>query len=293
MNALTFIHRAWQLVQLECGAFWYPRTLRRRSLRSVASRWWAVMRGKRHVQWLGVGYSFETRFEPILMHVHQKLILDMQSLGVLPTGARVLDIGANIGQFGTALKALRKDVRIVSLEPNPECRSLLEKNAGLHDEWVVVPHGLAEKDGDAMLWYVPGRSGQGSVYRQNASANMMGEVQAAAAVRSVSIDVVTGRTLRTLLSDGFDLVKVDVEGFEAEVLPEIAVFSWRYLCVELGGARAGAICEDEAASLLARCGAPVRIIGRVGSPDTTHDVVFERLDKPIIDQIGHGSDGGA
>lgn len=269
--------RAWKLVQLEMGAYAYPLEIRRSSLRSLPSRWGAVIVGKRHVRWLDVEYTFETRFEPILMHVHQKLVLELAALGALPTAARILDIGANTGQFGTALKALRKDIQITSLEPNPTCRSLLEANAASHRGWDVLPLGLAQEDGHVVLWYVPGRSGQGSVYRQNATANMIGEAQAIAGVQSVTIDVVTGQTLRTLVADGFDVVKVDVEGFEATVLPELAAFSWRYLCVELGGKRAGAIGEDEASSLLARAGAPVRAIRRLGSPQSTHDVIFSRL----------------
>lgn len=229
------------------------------------------------MRWLDVGFRFETRFEPILMHVHQKLVLEIKSLGLLPARARVLDIGANTGQFGTALKALREDIRIISLEPNPLCRSLLEINASTHRDWDVLPFGLAGKDDQLKLWYVPGRSGQGSVYRQNATVNLVGEARAVSNVRSATVDVVSGRTLRTHVSDGFDLVKVDVEGFEATVLPEITAFSWRYLCVELGGTREGALSEEEASSLLARCGAPVRFIHRVGAPEATHDVIFERV----------------
>jgi FkbM family methyltransferase len=271
---VALISRIFSVFQLELSALRLPKAQRTKSLRSIPARWFAILRGKRDIMWLGRRYRFETRFEPILMHVHQGLVEELIKAGALPHSPRILDIGANTGQFGTAVLAVRPDAHIDSLEPNPACRALLEENARPEPGWHVHPFGVSDVDGHAELWFVPGRSGQGSIYRDNAARDMIG--RANSQVRSYQVDVICGATLSELFPQSLDLIKVDVEGLERIVLQEVACLSWRYLLVELGGDRDGALDEHDVVELLANAGTSASLDCSFGDPASTHDVLLKR-----------------
>lgn len=129
MKARAYMARLGQVFQLEASAFRLPPALRRASFTSLPSRWIATIRGARRIDWQGRPYHFETRFEPILMHVHQALVGELVKAGALPPRPTILDVGANTGQFGTSVLIVRPHAKIDSLEPNPACRALLEENA--------------------------------------------------------------------------------------------------------------------------------------------------------------------
>lgn len=279
---MLVLRRALRFVRLEAGARRYPQVLRIGSYRSLPARWVAVALGRRMAPWMAFPMAYEARFESVLMHLHQSMVLHFLSELDLPRGARVLDIGANIGQFGVALLSVRPDLEIVSLEPNPVSRGLLERNASRHPaRWSVVAAGLSSEPGPATLWYVPGRSAQGSMIRANASRGMLGSPEDE--VTAVRVDLISAATLLERLSDhqrDFTLVKVDVEGYEREVIGELARLSWRYLLIEVGGTRGGVTALD-AQTQLENEGLDVTLrLGHGLNGDGVRDVLFERGDTP-------------
>lgn len=275
---MLVLDRSVLVVRLEAGARRYPQLLRTHSYRSLLPRWTAAFLGRREASWMGFPMVYEVRFESVLMHLHQQLVLGLMSEVDLPTGARILDVGANVGQFGVALLSVRPDLEIVSLEPNPVSRGLLERNAARHSaRWSVVPAGLSSEPGSAALWYVPGRSGQGSIVRENAHRGMVGSP--ADRVAAVRVDLISAATLLERLPDHegeFTLVKVDVEGYERMVVAELADLSWRYLLLEVGGARGG-LTAPEALALLQSQGLDVTMVSeRDENEGAVRDVLFER-----------------
>src|SRR5206468_42211 len=76
-----------------------------------------------------------------------------------PDGARILDVGANIGLFSLFTTQLCKDPRILAFEPNPTIFALLKENLAAYSPHSTArPHGLAESRGEATFTFFKGYS---------------------------------------------------------------------------------------------------------------------------------------
>lgn len=120
----------------------------------------------------------------------------------------VLDLGANIGGF--ALRAFRRwpKATIISVEAAPDTFEILERNRRLNPDlnWHGVQAGIWKSDGGLVL------------DRRNISiGHRVTERQEGERIRSL--------TLASLLGEvgweDIDLIKMDIEGAEAEVVPTV------------------------------------------------------------------------
>lgn len=107
---------------------------------------------------------------------------------------RALDIGAHVGLWSRDLVKIFGEVW--AFEPHPEHRQCLEKNVTA-ENLRIFPWAVGEREGTCDLEIYPGRSGH--THRKQGTA-----------VRLVSLD--------DLNIDAVDYIKIDVEGFEYEVL---------------------------------------------------------------------------
>ncbi len=111
-------------------------------------------------------------------------------------GDSFADVGANIGVYTIA--AARRGAQVTSYEPNPDTAALLRRNLelnGITDRVTVHEQAVAASDGT--LPFVA-----------EGTLNWGARVDAAGDLRVQS----------TTLTGAFDLVKIDVEGYELEVL---------------------------------------------------------------------------
>ncbi|GJL95337.1 MAG: hypothetical protein DHS20C05_17420 [Hyphococcus sp.] len=133
-----------------------------------------------------------------------------------------LDVGANAGQTAAAVARLLPKHQIICVEPNPQLRSELawvQKFVGAR--MTVVGHGLSSKS-DVMDLFIPHDGAldfeaRASLDKQEACAHaveLTDELNRPVTVRHETVDV------KTLDSLGVfpDIIKIDVEGFEHEVL---------------------------------------------------------------------------
>ena len=127
-------------------------------------------------------------------------------------GDTVLDIGANLGVMTTLLSRLVGPTgQVHAFEPNPVLQAALDQTLARNKAANVKLHRLAlgSKDGTLELCVPPGNAGQGSFiyHRDHADATRF---------------EVPVRRLSSVLEDekvaAIKLVKIDVEGFEADVL---------------------------------------------------------------------------
>jgi len=129
----------------------------------------------------------------------------------------VFDVGANAGQYGSTMRALGYDGRIVSFEPSSEAFGLLVATARGDDRWTAVHCALAETGGRVTL-HVAGNS-------QSSSLLPMLPAHVAAAPDSAYLgdEVVEASTLaaeidRHVGPDDRLFVKIDTQGSELRVL---------------------------------------------------------------------------
>lgn len=131
---------------------------------------------------------------------------ELKLIPVLADPARIsVDVGANKGVYSFVLA--RHSQRVVAVEPNPKIRAVLAAWARPPVE--VLPYALSNRSGTAEL-RIP-RSAKG-YSNQGASLSAV-KVSGDHAVVSVE-----AKRLDDLALDAVGFIKIDVEGFEREVL---------------------------------------------------------------------------
>ena len=137
---------------------------------------------------------------------------------VLLDGDTVLDIGANMGYVSLYLSHLVGDRgRVYSFEPNPNLVDLMTRSIKKNKlkNITVFPVALGEEEGELPLSIPDGHTGMASLSRTFSHR----------AINTVRVPV---RTLQTCLDSDLigpvKLVKIDVEGFEWQVLKGSASF---------------------------------------------------------------------
>jgi FkbM family methyltransferase len=130
-----------------------------------------------------------------------RLLLDLAT-----PGCRFLDVGANIGYFSTLIAQQRPGATIDAVEPEPGNISLLKMNLW-HNQVDATVWPLALSAGERTLPLRLSPHNAGDTRTNTARPSQWYEVVAPAARGD---DLFAGR--------GFDLVKLDVQGFELDVL---------------------------------------------------------------------------
>jgi FkbM family methyltransferase len=126
----------------------------------------------------------------------------------------VIDVGANIGQFGQALRSMGYRGKIISFEPiASEYQTLTKKVAG-DSNWKVHPFGLGTVAGEATI-NVSEDSSYSSILPLSDAAIQFD--QKAVVERNETIQMRTLDQVASCLS-GKILLKIDTQGYEKQVI---------------------------------------------------------------------------
>jgi FkbM family methyltransferase len=123
----------------------------------------------------------------------------------------VFDVGANAGVY--AVQQARRGAHVYAFEPNPDCYRRLQKSVranNVEHHVMAINYALGATAGSADLLVPEGLTPMGS---------LRPEWMPRAGGSRVRVEVQTvDRVVRTLGINRIDLLKVDVEGFELDVL---------------------------------------------------------------------------
>ena len=121
---------------------------------------------------------------------------------------RVLDIGANIGQFRTEFHSIYPEVYIFSIEANPECESYLKQ---LTEDYYI---GLLAKDTNNYLYYTRNDdkiATGNSIYKELTSFYSDDKLNIIEQVGVKLDDLFESQSV-------FDLIKIDTQGSELDII---------------------------------------------------------------------------
>lgn len=140
--------------------------------------------------------------------------------GLLQPGMTFMDIGANFGTYTLiGAQAVGDEGRVIAIEPSPAIAALLLENVimnGFAGRCRVLPCALGDCEGTATLHEFATRQGSNTLLPQIA------DIARAEYDETITARTVPLRTLDAIIAecapDRIDLIKIDVEGFEEQVL---------------------------------------------------------------------------
>jgi len=211
-------------------------------------KWKAVLFNKRSMYFLGNTFYYEDRLNPFTIFEYISEISKLSSLFNF-NGGRVLEVGANVGIWGYTLLKLFPNSSIYSFEPNPFPFACLVKNSSHFNNWRIFNSGISNQLEEVNLFYVPEKTGQGSIYKKNSTIDLLNPAEPSSI--KVCLHTLDKVALESKCGGAhFALVKIDVEGYEQIVLDGLKELSWDYMYVELSVKRDGRVDIDEFISTL-------------------------------------------
>lgn len=127
----------------------------------------------------------------------------------LPADGVLLDLGCNIGAIAIPLCKRRKDIKVIGVEASPFVYSFLKKNIEVNqlENIKIIPCALLDMSGVSLEFYSPkDKFGKGS-FTNNFNGNSVNVIS------KTLDDIVAENNLERV-----DVIKMDVEGYEAKVL---------------------------------------------------------------------------
>lgn len=212
-------NKAWLGSSLKAGqkASYYP---------AIVASYAGYVFKRNTVRFLGTTLAYDSRVTPLaLMMYPEEIDLILKYTG--KDLKNVLDVGGNIGQFPVTLAKIAPNAKIDSFEPNPLSFELLRTNTADFKNIRIFNLGIGKR-GKHTMYYTPKRTVNASLIRQNATYRTAGQS------KKVTVEIIDDVAKVTKRSK-YDLVKIDVEGYEYEVVKRLKGIKAKYLYIEITG----------------------------------------------------------
>jgi FkbM family methyltransferase len=186
------------------------------------------------------GPSFLSAWDEIFVH-------RIYDLGDLPARPRLVDAGANVGLAALYWRWRYGEIRYLGFEPDPDIAAVCRANLGA---WNV--------QGSLIEVAVGAQAGEACFVRDGADGGRLAGSVSGGGRSEVVVKVVD---LREYLDGAIDLLKIDIEGAEAAVLPGlgVAMENVRSLFVEWHCPSDGPSGLGDAVNMLERWGFTVMV----------------------------------
>lgn len=185
----------------------------------------SISLNQRVIKYLGRRFYYDNPAAPLNLQNYPYEISKRILANMDKRPKTVLDIGGNIGQFSVTINhILGGKSKIDTFEPNPYAFEYLEKNTQNLKNIRLFRYGLGEKNETITLYFEPTRSAIGSFIKDNAGENI--EEQKVKIIKDVK-----NRTKRM----HYELIKIDVEGYEKYALAALRGLTFDYMFIELSG----------------------------------------------------------
>ena len=130
----------------------------------------------------------------------------------------VLDVGANIGQYGQRLRDWGYDGRIISFEPLASAHEQLSTRSAPDPDWVVAPRmAIGDRDGEIDI-QVSAETDMSSILPQNELLQKISPTSAIQTPERAPIHKLDTVAKDYVNGEGRAFMKVDTQGFEPQVL---------------------------------------------------------------------------
>jgi FkbM family methyltransferase len=178
------------------------RLLRTGPQRTIFPTSWGVRLYLDPLSNLGSAFIFNSAYEPESQKVFESVVKE---------GDTVIDIGANEGAFTClALRIVGARGRVIAVEPQPDLRSIIEINCAINNftNVQIETAALSPRKIEIMYMFPQINSGASSIvssYRWRKRAIKVGGIGFVELMKKYGLTIV-------------DFVKIDVEGYEPEVL---------------------------------------------------------------------------
>jgi FkbM family methyltransferase len=135
--------------------------------------------------------------------------------GILRDLRAVVDVGANVGDWSVALLRVSKPEQLVIVEPAPTLQDPLRRRFGHIKDIVLVGSGLASQIGTMDFYLTDDSASSSMLLPRSKMNNYYGhgfQSESVVSIPVTTLDVLTAKM------DRVSLVKLDVQGYELEVL---------------------------------------------------------------------------
>jgi FkbM family methyltransferase len=174
-----------------------------------------------------LGYDLTPRRKAKRLEAQLALVLERFAISC------VLDVGANVGQYGAMLRSWGYRGRIVSFEPLADAHAALARRAVADADWQVAPPmAIGDQDGEVEL-EVSAESDMSSLLAQSSLLRKISPSSAVLRREKVSLRRLDSAAAPYLNASDRLFLKSDTQGFEPQVLAGAAGLLPRLCGVQL------------------------------------------------------------
>jgi len=197
---------------------------------------------KKSIRYFGKPFIYEYWSDPLtfLAYPHEISTAVLKQVKAKEI-QQVLDIGGNVGQFSITLANMVNPQKIDVFEPNGNIIDTLKINVSNYDNIRIFNLGIGKR-GKQNFYYQMGKSAIGSMIKKNAYQDIE-------SLQKVEVKF-TDDIAHTTGTSKYDLVKIDVEGYEYDVIKSLKGIKTKYMFIEISTNREKSFLSSEIFALI-------------------------------------------